>query len=128
MDLDVKAVLMRFIDSVKAAFAGMSVGFREERHIRFHIFMMCGVVLAGLILQLTSYEWLAIWLVMGFVLATELINSAIERVTDLVVGNRFDGQAKKVKDLAASSVLVAASIAIVVGIIVFLPKIIHLFH
>lgn len=128
MDLDVKAVLMRFIDSVKAAFAGISVGFREERHIRFHTFMMCGVILAGVILQLTAYEWLAVWLVIGFVLATELINSAIERVTDLVVGNRFDYQAKKVKDLAASSVLVATSIAIVVGIIIFLPKITHLFH
>lgn len=127
MVLDDKNVFVKFIASVQAAIAGLLVGFREERHIRFHVFMMVLVVLMGLYFQINNYEWLAIWLVIGLVITLELVNSAIERVTDLIVGDQYHPLAKNIKDISAGAVLVAAVISIIIGLIVFIPKILTLF-
>jgi len=62
----------------------------------------------------------------GFVFALELMNSAIENLTDFVSPHK-NKNVKKIKDLSAVGVLVASFAALVVGIIVFLPKLILLF-
>ena len=72
-------------------------------------------------------EWVAVAFAIGLVFSGEIFNSAIEDLSDVVCPER-DDRIKKVKDLAAAAVLVNAITALAVGLLVFLPKIIALFH
>ena len=80
------------------------------------------VTAAGWYFQITRQEWLALVLAMTLVLALEAVNTAIEYLTDLV-SPEYHPLAGKAKDVAAAAVLIAAIGAVVVGAIVFLPRI-----
>ena len=84
------------------------------------------VVLAGFLFKITNVEWLAVVFAIGLVLAGEAINSAIERLSDVVQPER-DDRIRDVKDISAGAVLICAITAAIIGIIVFLPKLIMLF-
>ena len=84
------------------------------------------VVLAGFLFKLSNVEWLAVVFAIGLVLAGEAINSAIERLSD-VVQPEWDDRIRDVKDISAGAVLICAITAAIIGIIVFLPKLIMLF-
>ena len=83
------------------------------------------VVLAGFLFKLSNVEWLAVVFAIGLVLAGEAINSAIERLSD-VVQPEWDDRIRDVKDISAGAVLICAITAAIIGIIVFLPKLIML--
>ena len=70
-------------------------------------------------------EWVTIIIVIGFVFSVEIINSSIENLADFVSPN-YNEIIKKVKDLSAASVLISALVSLIVGIIIFIPKIIEL--
>ena len=82
--------------------------------------------MAGVLLKLSILEWVAVAFAVGLVFSGEIFNSAIEDLADVVCPER-DERIKKVKDLAAAAVLVNAITAAVIGLLVFVPKIIHLF-
>lgn len=92
-------------------------------NFRIHLLAITLVGLAGWYFKLSSREWLWIILAVGLVLVTELLNTAIELLVDLV-SPAFNTQAGKVKDVAAGAVLIAAFISVLIGIIIFMPKII----
>lgn len=75
------------------------------------------------IYQLAALEWIAIVFVIGLVIALELFNSAIENISDFISPGH-DITIKKIKDLSAAAVLVGAITAAIIGLIVFVPKII----
>ena len=83
--------------------------------------------MAGFLLQISLFEWVAVVLCIGLVITLELINSAIENMSDFVSPEKND-IIKKVKDLSAAAVFIAAICSAIVGIIIFLPKIIVLFN
>jgi len=78
-------------------------------------------VIAGLILQLTINEWLWLMLAIFLVLIAETLNTIVEAVVDLVVGQTYHELAKRAKDVAAGGVLLAALFAVRVGALVMLP-------
>jgi diacylglycerol kinase len=84
-------------------------------------------ILLGVLLQLSPVEWLAITLCIGIVFVLEILNSAIERLADFVAPNHHQliGQ---VKDLSAAGVLVGAITALIIGLLIFIPKIILIIH
>jgi len=79
-------------------------------------------VLAGFFFKLSAHEWIAVVWSIGFVLTTETINSAIENLADFV-SPQWHIQIKRIKDIAAAAALLSAISALVVGLIIFLPKI-----
>jgi diacylglycerol kinase len=83
-------------------------------------------VLAGLYFKIERTEWLVMTLVAALVLSAEAMNTAVEFVVDLVSPD-YHPLAGKAKDVAAAAVLLAAFGAIIVGLIIFLPKILNLF-
>lgn len=118
-----------FFSSVGYALEGFRTAFKEERNMRFHCFGALIAVVAGWLLQLNWMEWLWILLVIFLVIAMEMINTIFENVVDMVTNYRFHPIGKKVKDMAAAVVLFTACFAIVVGAIIFVPKIWQLlFH
>ena len=93
-----------------------------EQNFTTHLLAMCLVVAGGIFFSVSPMEWVALTLCCGMVIAAELFNSALEHLTDLVSPewNKLAGQAK---DIAAGAVLVIATTAAIVGLIIFLPHI-----
>ncbi len=111
--------------SFNYAFNGIKILVREEHNARIHIFAAICAVIAGFILNISSLEWISVLFSIGFVLAFEAINSAIESIADFVSAEKHDA-IKKIKDLSAAAVLLSAITALIIGFIVFLPKILDL--
>ena len=107
------------------AFNGLKILIREEHNSRIHILAAMAAVIAGLFFQLSAIEWVAIVLAIGWVIALEIINSAIENLSDFVSPGQNE-MIKKIKDLSAAGVLVGAITAVIIGLIVFVPKIMEI--
>ncbi len=109
---------MNLIKSFAVAFKGLKVAVREERNMKIHLLAAIVVIAAGFYFEITSIEWLVIMVMIGLVICAELINSAIENLTDLVSKEK-QPLAGKVKDVAAGAVLFASFISVIVAIIIF---------
>lgn len=116
-----------FWQSLNIAIFGIKTAIAEERNMRFHVFALIAVIIAGFIFQLSLNDWLWISLAIVLVIVCEMINSMLERVVDLIVGKQYDDQAKIIKDMAAGTVLISAVFAIIVGVLIFGPKLLNLF-
>lgn len=117
--------IKRFINSFGYAIEGLVYAFKYEQNMLVHIMATIIVVILGLFLKISSIEWLICFLIIGLVIATELINTSIEAVVDLTTTDKHP-LAKIAKDTAAAAVMVFALVAILIGILIFLPKIIVL--
>lgn len=113
-----------FIKSFYYAYKGISYTFRTQPN--FKVECLTAVLAAGLswYLHISTMEWLWIIAVMGIVLMAELLNTAMETLVDLVSPG-YDPKAGKVKDISAAVVLIAALLASLTGMIIFLPKLIN---
>lgn len=109
-------------ESFRYAFRGIRWLIQDEHNAWIHVCVAVGVVAAGLFFGLSSVEWIAVCIVIGVVLAAEAVNTAIETLADLVSPG-YNELVKRAKDLAAGAVLLVAIAAALVGIIIFVPKI-----
>lgn len=103
------------------AFYGIWTGIRGERNMKIHCTFVVLVVIAGVVLKINPVEWCIVLTLFGLVLALELVNTAIESVVDLV-SPEYHPLAKVAKDTAAGAVLIAAIMAAIAGLIIFLPR------
>jgi len=111
------------LQSFQYALAGLWEALRTQRNARIHLAVGLLVVILGLALDLDSQRWAIIALTMGFVFASELFNTVIEVVINLVT-EEYHPLAKKAKDIAAGAVLVSAIVAVVVGLLVIGPPLV----
>ena len=114
------------LDSFKNAWRGVTVFVRQEHNAWIHCIMTVLVILAGLLFRISTAEWIAVIFAIGLVLAAEAVNSAIERLSDVVQPEK-DDRIRDVKDISAGAVLICAITAAIIGTIVFLPKLLKLF-
>jgi diacylglycerol kinase len=110
----------RLVKSFHYSIKGLSKTFRDEPNLRIQSIIAIMVIIAGCLLRLRTWEWTMIIFAIGLVIITELVNSAVERITD-VLKPRINGYVKEIKDIMAAAVFVSALIAVAVGLIVFLP-------
>lgn len=115
--------MKKFLKSFVYAFNGIFTSIKNERNIKIHIVIMILVIIFGIILKISKTEWLICIILFGLVISMELINSAIEKVVDLVTKEKNE-QAKIIKDTAAGAVLVTAIAAAIIGFLIFVPYII----
>lgn len=113
------------VHSFVYAFNGLKILFREEHNARIHLAITIMAILAGIFFRLSAMEWIIICLLIGFVFAMELLNSALENLCDYV-SPEYSEMVKKVKDLAAAGVLIAAITSIIAGSILFITKLIQM--
>ena len=118
---------MKFWKSLCCAFNGIKKAFQTERNLRFHFLVAIIVTFLGIILSLSIFEWVGILFCICLVICAELFNTAIEKLVDLV-SPQFNKKAGLVKDISAGAVLFTAIISIIIGLIIFLPKIYILIH
>ena len=111
----------KMLRSFKYAFQGIWV-LMQENNARFHLFATVVVVLTGLLIGLSSAEWSITCIIIGLVWVAEAFNTAIEKLCDFVSAEHHP-LIGKLKDLSAAAVLIISCIAVIIGIIIFLPKI-----
>ena len=117
----------KIINSFKYAFAGVFSSFKTERNLKIHLSIMSLVIIFGIIFNLNSLEWSICVVCFAMVISAELFNTAIETIVDLVSPN-IHPKAKLAKDISAGGVLAMAIGAFIIGLIIFLPKIVNLFN
>ncbi len=110
--------IRKCLNSFRFAYNGIKHCARSENNFRVHLLATVAVLLAGFYSKLSEIEWCMIVLAIGLVLVTEMVNSAIEKLVDLVSSEQ-NSKAGLVKDMAAGAVLVAAIAACIIGGIVF---------
>lgn len=115
----------RLINSFKYAFEGLKYAFIYEQNLTVHILATILVLILGFLFKISIFEWLVIFLIIGLVIATELINTSIEATIDLVT-DEINPLAKIAKDTAAAAVLIFGLTALIVGALIFIPKIINI--
>lgn len=113
------------IKSFKHAINGLKILFREEHNARVHLFVAVLVVIAGFVFEISITEWMMITFAIGLVITTEIFNSTIEKTADFVSPERNE-KIKVIKDLAAGAVLVSTITAVIIGLFIFLPKLLQI--
>lgn len=93
---------------------------KEEPNLKFHFLAGLLVIILSFILKISREDWMVVIFLIGFVIAVELTNTAIEAVVDAFTDRAHPG-AKLAKDISAGAVLVAAITAAVLGILIFTP-------
>ena len=125
MDSHDKRKRFNFLNSFSFAGAGIRNAVQNERNMRFHLISSLIVLGFSFYFSISKLEWIFILFAIGGMFTLELINTAIERIVDLVT-EEYHPLAKQAKDIAAGAVLVYAILTMIVGFIIFLPYVLKL--
>lgn len=112
---------VRFVRGFRFATRGVLWGLCTQRNLRVHTAAAVLVVALGAWHGVAPWEWCVLLLAIGLVMGAELLNSAIEVLSDRVTGER-DEAIRLAKDAAAGAVLLCALAAAAVGAVVFVPR------
>ena len=113
----------KLINSFKCAIQGIKQAVKTERNVKIHITIMILVIIAGIVLKINTQEWIICIILFGLVISLELVNSAIEATVDIAMPE-INEKAKVAKDVAAGAVLVSTIASAIIGLIIFIPKVI----
>ena len=116
--------MKKFLKGFVYAWQGVTYAFSTQINFKFHTLSALLVVTAGYFFELTLHEWIWISLSIGLVIIAELFNTAIEVLVDLVSPD-YHPKAGVVKDLASAGVLITAVLSAIIGLSIFVPKIIE---
>ena len=121
-----KHVFKRFLASWKYSMQGLAYAYRYEQSMLIHVFLTIATLICNIVFKVTGVEWGISILVLGVVLSSELINTAIEATVDLVT-LEINPLAKIAKDCGSAATGVTSIMAAIIIFIIFLPYIIALF-
>ena len=121
-----KKVRLKILKSFKDAIKGIIYIFRTQRNFRIQIFCFMLATATAFILRLSLAETAIIVFAGGLVLVGEMVNTGLEKLVDLI-NPEYHSLAGIIKDISAGVVLVSSILAVIIGIIIFLPAIIKLF-
>ncbi|MFH1608872.1 MAG: diacylglycerol kinase family protein [Patescibacteria group bacterium] len=117
--------LIRLKQSYANAFRGMKIFLATTPNLYIWLTFILLVVILGFLFHVSGLEWIALIFAISLIVVAEAFNTAIEIDIDLT-SPEYHPYAKDTKDVAAAAVLLSIFFAIIVGIIVFLPKVIFL--
>ena len=118
--------MKRFAKSFSHALNGLSWTFRSERNFRIHLGGMVVATILGIYLQLSLVSWGLVVFAIGFVLTSELFNTALERLGDEIADGSHKLLIKHAKDTSAAAVFISALTALVIGILLLIVPLIRI--
>lgn len=110
------------LHSFRFAFRGILLMVKTQHNFWVHLVLASLTIIAGFFFHIRLAEWIMVIFAIGMVLSAETFNSAIEQLTDLV-SPEIHPTAGRVKDIAAGAVLLSAIAAALIGLLIFVPKI-----
>ncbi|MGF1638088.1 MAG: diacylglycerol kinase [Cyclobacteriaceae bacterium] len=120
-----KFSIKKRVKSFSFAINGLKYLIRNEHNARIHLLATICVIVLGVLLGLKPAEWISIVLVIGLVLISELFNSAIEKLADMI-DPTWNTKIGLIKDYCAAAVLLSSIISVIVGGFIFIPKLVVL--
>lgn len=111
--------------SFRLAFEGIKYAFKSQINFKIHTFFAVFAMVMGLTLSISYFEWIILVFTILMVFIAEMINTSIESMTDLITTEQRQS-AKIAKDVSAGMVLVTAITSIIIGLFIFLPKLISI--
>jgi diacylglycerol kinase len=114
----IKQKIRRHLRSYRAALSGLRIAFTSELNFQIELILALSIIFIGFFFNISIYEWIVVIFCIGITLFAELINTSVETLGEL---RAFNHVVRKIKDLAAASVLVIAFMDIVLALIIFLP-------
>jgi len=112
----------RLIKKFLFAFRGIKAAYKQEQSFRIQLIIAVIVIISGVIVHVSTIEWIFIIIAIGTVLSLELLNSMIEKFLDNLHPEAHE-RVKIIKDISAATVLIASCMAIIIGLIIFIPYI-----
>ena len=115
----------QLFSSFRHAFHGLAYLLKYEQNFKIHLFFGIAALLTGLILKIDYYEFLIILIIIAFVAMAEIVNTVLENILDVMHPDHHH-KIKIIKDATAGVVLFASAVSVIIGIIIFGPKILAL--
>lgn len=117
----------KFFDALKNSINGIFYVIKNEKNMKIELVFAILAIITSFFLKINAIEFIIILFVIFFVLFAEFINSAIEKVVDLYT-LEYNETAKIAKDISAGAVTIVSFLSIIIGVIIFLPKIINILY
>lgn len=117
--------IRKLIKSFGYAFGGIRLAFKHNLNIRIDFIVAFLVIIAGIYFRVNAFEMGILGVMILLVICAEMINTAIEEVVNLLI-NEHRQEAKIAKDVSAGMVLLTAMGSAIVGVLIFLPRILNL--
>lgn len=117
--------IKRFVYSFKYAARGLKHAISHEHNLKLHLLIAVVVICLAIVLKISLYEKIILLFVIGVVISLEVVNTAIERVVDLVT-KEYHPLAKLAKDISAGAVLIFSIFAVCIGILIFYRPILEI--
>ena len=117
----------KFKSSLKCAIRGLKYVLRNERNFRIELIVAIFVIFSAIIFRIKNWEFIVVIFLITWVLVTELMNTVVERVVD-ILEPRVHPFARLIKDIMAGVVLTSAIMSFLVGLFIFLPYIYNLLN
>ncbi len=115
----------KLMSSFPYALDGLYLAVKLDQNVRFHLIVSVIVLLFSFYFKITVIEFLFVLLAIFFVLISEMVNTAIEEMTNLITREHHEN-AKVAKDIAAGAVLLSVIFSVVIGVIIFIPRVLSL--
>lgn len=119
-----KSECKKIVNSFKYAIDGFMSSFKTERNMKIHVLATIIVVILGILFKISSIEWCFCVVAIAIVISAELFNTAIETIVDMISPEKNE-KAKLAKDISAAAVLAVSIGVAIIGIIIFMPKIMN---
>jgi len=116
--------MKKLIISFSHAFAGIRSLFAHERNAKWHLLFATIAVVLGFYTQISKFEWIVVLVCIAMVISAEAYNTAIEKLCDIVQPEK-DPRIKVIKDVSAAAVLILSLAALIIGGLIFVPKLIN---
>lgn len=110
------------LGSFKFAFNGLRLLLTNEHNSRIHLLSTIIATALGFILKISVTDWILLAIVIGLVFISELLNTSLEKLSD-IVHPEWNGQIKEVKDYSSAAVFISAIVALLTGSLIFIPRI-----
>lgn len=114
-----------FISALKNSFNGIKYVFTTQRNLKIQLIIGIIAILAGIILKINILEWTIITIIIFMVFFSELLNTVVETIVDMIT-IEYNENAKIAKDIAAGAVTLVSIASVIIGLLIFLPKILEI--
>lgn len=109
------------------ALRGIKKVYVTELSFRIHVAIALVLIIVNFMIGMGAMEWIIVLLVFGCVMAAEIFNTAIEDIMD-AYSKKYDEKIKNIKDVSAGAVLLLTIISVIIGLIIYIPKLAGLFY